>query len=74
MSEDLIELPYFDKVLQVCTSCGDVKKGKSNTFGIYLIHRMTFFGNYLACGYLIQITKKIYDKQFELVYKMLKTD
>lgn len=61
-----------EKVVQVCLTCGDVKKGKSNTFGIYLIHKMTLFSNYLAPNYIEPCTKKQFDNQFDKVVKMLK--
>jgi len=60
-----------EKVVQVCTFTGDVKKGKSNTFGVYLIHKMTFLCNYLAVGYCEQITEAQYKKQFKKVIKNL---
>lgn len=61
-----------EKVVQVCMSVGDVKKGKSNTFGTYLIHRMTFLTNYMAMGYVEAITKKQYDKMFNRCYDFLR--
>ena len=61
-----------EKVVQACFTCGDVKKGKSNTFGIYLIHRITLYSNYLAVGYLEPCTKKEFEKQFDKIVKMLK--
>lgn len=60
-----------EKVVQICLTCGDVKKGKSNTFGIYLIHKMTLYSNYLATGYLLPCTKREYEKQFKKVLVML---
>lgn len=64
--------PDSEKVVQVCLTVGEVKKGKSNTFGIYLIGRMTFFSNYYAMNYAIECTKKEYDKHFNKVLFMLK--
>ena len=61
-----------EKAIQVCKSTGDVKKGKSNSFGIYLISRLTFLTNYFAMGYLIPCTKDEYEQQFEYVMKILK--
>jgi len=60
-----------EKVVQVCITCGDVKKGKSNTFGIYLIHKMTLFSNYLAPCYIEPCTQKEFIKQFNKVVNML---
>lgn len=51
-----------EKVVQVCITCGDVKKGKSNTFGVYVIHKMTLFSNYLAQNYIEPCSKKEYKK------------
>lgn len=56
-----------ETVTQVCLTCGDIKRGKSNTYGIYVIHKMTLFSNYLAPGYLEQISKREFDKQFKKV-------
>ena len=65
-------IDYCDKVVQVCIFNGDVKKGKSNTFGVYLIARLTFLTNYLAMGYAVICTKREYDKNFDKAFKMLK--
>ncbi len=61
-----------DSVLQVCLSSGDVKKGKANNFGTYLIAKMTFFSNYLAQSYVEPCTQRQFEKQFNLMIKMLK--
>lgn len=60
-----------DKTIQVCLSVGDVKKGKSNTFGVYLISKMTFLSNYFVTGYILPITQDEYEEQFKKVVKML---
>lgn len=60
-----------EKVVQVCITCGDVKKGKSNTFGVYLISKMTLFSNYMAPQYVEPVSKKEYEKQFKKVVKYL---
>jgi len=60
-----------DKTVQVCLSVGDVKKGKSNTFGVYLISKMTFLSNYFVTGYILPITQKEYEDQFQKVVKLL---
>ena len=56
-----------DSVTQVCVNPGQERRGRGNTFGIYLISRMTFFSNYLAQAYAIPCTKKEYDKAFDQV-------
>ncbi len=61
-----------DTALQVCLSSGDVKKGKANNFGTYLIAKMTFFSNYLAQCYVEPCTKREFDSKFNLMIKMLK--
>ena len=61
-----------EKAVQICVTAGDVKKGKSHTFGIYLIHKITLFSNYLTCGYLEPCSKKEYEAQFKKVVKLLK--
>lgn len=58
--------------VQVCIFSGDVKKGKSNTFGIYVIHKMTLFANYLAPGYVEPCTKREFDKHFNKCVEILK--
>jgi len=66
-------LNYEDsKTVEVCISCGDTKKGKSNTFGIYLITKLTFLSNYFATGYILPCSKKEFDEQFDSTVKMLK--
>lgn len=60
-----------EKVVQVCLNPGDVKKGKSNTFGVYIIHRMTLASNYLAPNYIEACSKKEYEKQFKKAIKLL---
>ena len=64
--------PTTNKVIQVCANVGEVKKGKGNTFGVYLIHKLTFFSNYLAMGYVMQITKEEYEFHFNRIFEMLK--
>lgn len=61
-----------EKTIQVCISCGDVKKGKSNTFGVYLITKMTFLSNYFATGYILPCAKEEYEEYFDNTVKMLK--
>lgn len=61
-----------DICTQICKTVGDIKKGKSNTFGIYLINKVTFFGNYLGPGYLQPISKAEFTKQFDQVVEALK--
>jgi len=59
-------------VVQVCVSVGEtVKKGKANNIGIYVIHKMTLFGNYLAMNYTEPCSKKEYETKFNEVVKML---
>lgn len=61
-----------EKTTQVCVNHGCEKKGRTNAFGVYLIHRITFLSNYFSIHYTEPCTKKEYDKQFEKVIKMLK--
>lgn len=60
------------KVVQVCMTCGEVKKGKSNTYGIYLIHRITFFSNYLSYRYVEECSKGEFETKFNEVVNYLK--
>ena len=61
-----------EKVVQVCYATGDVKKGKSNSLGVYLIHKVTFVTNYLSMGYVEKCTKAEYEKMFTKVIETLK--
>lgn len=61
-----------DKVVQVCLSNGrDVRRGRSNTIGVYLISKQTLFSNYMAMKYLEPCTKRAFEKQFQLVVDFL---
>lgn len=62
---------YDEKVVQVCLTVGDIKKGKSNTFGVYLISKLTLVSNYMAQNYIEPCSKKEYEKQFKKVVGML---
>lgn len=57
---------------QICKTVGDIKKGKSNTYGVYLISKLTFFGNYLGPGYIEVITKAEFTKHFNQVIEAIK--
>lgn len=61
-----------EKVIQVCLGVGQIKKGKSNNIGIYMIHKMSFVSNYLSMNYVEIIPKKTYDKMFSKASDMLK--
>lgn len=63
---------HAERVVQVCVNPGEEKKGRNATFGVYLIHRLTFLCNYLSIGYALRCTKAEYDKNFKQVVKMLK--
>lgn len=61
-----------EKVTQVCINVGEsVKKGKSNTIGIYFIHKTTLMCNYMSMNYLIPASKSEFKKKFDMVVKML---
>lgn len=63
--------PAADSVVQVCFSTGDDKKGRANTVGVYLIHRLTFLTNYFAHNYVELITEKQYIKKLNQVIEKL---
>lgn len=65
-------LPGEDHVVQVVSTSGDAKKGKSNTVGVYLIGRITFVTNYLTYARVELCSKKEYEKAFETVFGYLK--
>jgi hypothetical protein len=60
-----------DKVVQVCIHHGEIKAGRTNSFGVTLIHRLTFTSNYLAYRYVKHCSKEEYEKKFNEVVKML---
>jgi hypothetical protein len=64
--------PMSEKVVQICVSSGEEKKGRTNSFGVYLIHRLTFFANYLALKYAEPCEKEEYEEEFERIVKMLR--
>ena len=76
--QDWLGVRYFkfrwdeEKVVQVCLFTGEVKKGKSNTFGVYLINRLTMLSNYYSPNYIEPCSKKEYEKMFNQVVKCLK--
>lgn len=61
-----------EKCLELCLSCGEVKRGRSNTVGIFFIDRATFFANYLAMNYVMPCTKNDFDKNFNKIVSLLK--
>jgi hypothetical protein len=63
---------FSEKVVSVCVNPGEEKKGRTNAFGVYLIHRITFLSNYMAMDYIEPCTKKEYQKNFNKVFEMLK--
>lgn len=58
--------------VQVCAYAGETKKGKNNAIGILLIHRLTFFANYLSPSYVLFADKKEFQKEFDKVIKYLR--
>lgn len=64
--------PNSEKVTQICVSPGEEKKGKSNTFGIYLIHKNTFLINYLTLGYVEKTNRMKYQHNFDKIVEYLK--
>lgn len=64
--------PRADHTIQVVIHEGEVKKGRTNAFGVYLISRITFLTNYMAMGYVTPCTKAKYDQAFEKTVNLLK--
>jgi len=64
--------PHSTLVTQICYTNGEMKKGRSNVFGITNIHRMTFVSNYMLYSYLTPTTKKVFDDKFKKMVKLLK--
>ena len=62
-----------EKVVQVCLNNGsEFRRGKTNTIGVYLIHKMTLMSNYMAMNYVEPVTKAKFDKKFMEAVRMLK--
>lgn len=57
--------------VQVCLSAGDMKKGRGSTYGIYIVSRITFIGNFLSCRYVVECKKEVYDQAFAEALKNL---
>lgn len=66
--------PDSEKVIQVCVHPGEEKKGRTNSYGVYLIHRLTFLTNYFLGfeSYVELCTKKEYEKAFNQIVEALK--
>ncbi len=60
-----------DTAIQIVLNAGEVKKGRGNNIGIYVVDRMTIFSNYGYGNYLKPTDKKSWDKAFKLVIKMI---
>jgi hypothetical protein len=61
-----------ESVLQVCYKPSfEVRRGKSNNIGAYVISRMTFLSNWFAMNYVEPITKAQFDKKYNEMFKML---
>lgn len=63
--------PNHEQVTQVCVYPGEVKKGRGNLTGVYLMDRGGFVMNWMAPPYLEPITKSTYDKNFNKVISFL---
>lgn len=61
------------KVIQVCVDPGELKKGRTNCIGVYLIDRMTMMGNYayFANPSFKPCSKKEYNAAMNKVLKLL---
>lgn len=64
--------PNCDHTVQAVLFEGDVKKGRSNSFGVYLISRVTFLTNYMAMGYVQPCLKAEYNRSFDKIIGFLK--
>lgn len=58
-------------VLQLCIFSGDMKKGKANNFGMYLISKTTFYTNYAACQYVESCKRSEFEEQQKMIVKIL---
>jgi len=61
-----------ESVLQVCFKPSfEIRRGKSNNLGAYVISRMTFLSNWFAMNYVEPITKKEFDEKYNEIFKLL---
>ena len=62
-----------DTVLQVCTCPGvELRRGRTNSIGVYTISKMSMATNYIAMGYVTPITKTQYKKELIKMVDALK--
>lgn len=60
-----------DTAIQIVLNAGEMKRGRGNNIGIFVVDRMTIFSNYGYGSYLQSTDKKSWDKGFKLVIKMM---
>ena len=77
--QDWLGIRYFrldwssDKTLQICLSNGaEIKRGRGNNIGVYLISKMTLLSNYMAMDYVQPCTKREFENRFDKIVKLLK--
>lgn len=75
---DYVGLRYFahsihtNDVIQVVISTGDSRRGKSNSIGLYVISRTSFFSNYFGPGYVKACSRKEFIKAFDKVAEIIR--
>ena len=60
-----------EHVLQICFNRGQMKKGRTNTVGMYNVQRMTFMSNDYEY-YVEECTQEVFEEAFEKCIKLLK--
>ena len=63
---------FSDKVVQICFSYGNMKKGRTNSVGIYTIHLTSFMNSYNQGKYLEYVTPSQFKSAFRLMTSQLK--
>jgi len=62
-----------DTVLQVCINPSmEMRRGRTNNIGIYLISRLTFVSNYYGMNYVEPCTAKEFNMRYDAMVKMLR--
>jgi hypothetical protein len=62
-----------ETVLQVCVSPStEMRRGRSNNIGVYIISRLTFVSNYFAMDYVEPCTRKVFVSQYNKITEMLR--
>lgn len=62
---------HSDTVIQIVKTSGEMKRGRGNLYGVYLISRQTLFSNYVALAYAVPCSKREFQNAFKQVVENL---